>query len=322
MSHIAFAVAISTTLLITAVPAAADPVAIHKIGVLMPPVATKSIEDGVRQGLRELGYVEGQNLVIEWRQSAGTDEALRKLAVELVRAGAELLVTPGSPATQAALQATTVPVVFEVGDPVAAGFAASLARPGGRATGVSALATELYPKRMELLLQLVPRARRIAYLRNPSNPMAPFLLEEMRTAARRLGVQLEPLGARDGPQVEAALRSLQRNPPDGLIISAELNFLEKKEEIAGSIRKAKLPTIFPWREYHDAGAIVSYGASLTDLMRRMGRYIDLILKGANPGELPVEQISKYELVVDMRVARSERIDIPESFLVLADEVIR
>ena len=142
------------------------------------------------------------------------------------------------------------------------------------------------------------------------------------TAARRLGVQLEPLGARVGPQVEAALRSLQRNPPDGLIISAELDLLETKEEIAGSIRKARLPTIFPWREYHDAGAIVSYGASLKDLMRRMGRYIDLILKGANPGELPVEQISKYELVVDMRVARSERIDIPESFLVLADEVIR
>ena len=273
-------------LLVTAtLAAAADPVALHKIGVLMPPVATKSIEDGVRQGLRELGYVEGQNLVIE---SAAIRRHGRRTAQACKRAGArgaELLVTPGSPATRAALQATTVPVVFEVGDPLLPGSQPASRGLEGEPPEYPALATELYPKRLELLRQLVPRARRIAYLRNPSNPMAPFLLDENADrgkAAWRTARAAERAGWASG-RGRTALGS-QRNPPDGLIISAELNFLEKKEEIAGSIRRARLPTIFPWREYHDAGAIVSYGASLKDLMRRMGRYIDLILKGANPGE--------------------------------------
>jgi ABC-type uncharacterized transport system substrate-binding protein len=301
---------------------AADTGRVHKIGVLMPPVATSVIEQGLRQGLREAGYSEGKTLAIDWRRSSGNDDELRLLAAEMARAGAEVILTPGSPATRAALQATTLPVVFEVGDPVAAGFVATLSKPDGRATGVSALATELYPKRLELLHRLAPSARRIGYLRNPENPLASLLLGRLVQVAQGFGLQLEPLDARDAPQIDAVLHALRRRPPDGLLISAELNLLEKKEDIARTVREAHIPTIFPWREYHEAGAAVSYGASLGDLMRRMGIYVDRILKGARPGDLPVEQVSKYDLVVNLRVARAQGLQVPEAFLILADEVIR
>jgi len=293
-----------------------------RIGVLMPPVATGSIEKGIRTGLQELGYIEEKSVAILWRRSAGSESELIRIAEELAHQGAQVIVALGTPATRAALRATSVPIVFEVGDPVAAGFAATLAKPGGRATGVSALATELYPKRLELLRQLVPRARRIAFLRNAENPMGPMMLREMKVGAQRFGVTLDPLAARDGPQIDAALRVLHHHPPDGLLVAAELNLLKRKVELARVVREAKIPTVFPWREYHEEEVLLSYGASLQDLMRRTATYVDRILKGAKPGDLPVEQVSRYELVVNLKTAKALGITIPESILLRADEVIR
>jgi len=308
--------------LIFASAVADDASKLPRIGVLMPPVATASIEKGLRTGLQELGYIEDKSIAIIWRRSAGSESELMRIAEDMAHQGAQVIVTPGTPATRAALKATSVPIVFEVGDPVAAGFAATLAKPGGRATGVSALATELYPKRLELLRQLVPRARRIAYLRNAENPMAPIMLREMNAAAQRFGLALDPLAARDGPQIDAALHMLQQHPPDGLVVSAELNLLERKVQLARVVRATKIPTVFPWREYHDEGVVLSYGASLQDLMRRTATYVDRILRGEEPGELPVEQVSKFELVVNLKTAKALGITIPESILLRADEVIR
>jgi putative ABC transport system substrate-binding protein len=304
------------------IPAGADQsVTVPRIGVLMPPVT--QMEEGLRQGLSELGYIEGKSITVEWRRSAGQGEELRSLAAELARSKVELIVGLGTPSARAAMEATsTIPVVFHVGDPVAMGLAASIARPGGRATGVSVLSTELTAKRLELLQLLAPRARRIVYIWNASNPAAAPLREEAQHAAQKLGLRLESLNAGTIRELDRALRDMRRSGADGCLLGGDLLYVAEHARITRAIREARLPTVFPYPEFHDSGALVSYGPSLKANMQRVARYIDKILKGEKASELPVDQVSKFELVIDLRQARSMGIEVPQTLLYRADDVIR
>lgn len=298
-----------------------QPPRIPRIGVLMP--AVTSMEEGLRQGLHELGYVEGTNIVIDWRRSAGTDQELRSLASDLVRSKADVLVAVGTAAARVAMETTkTVPVVFHVGDPIAMGMAASLAKPGGNGTGVSVISPELIVKRLELLHQLMPKAKRVLFLGNPSNPMATQLLDELQKAARSLGLHLETLNARNIGEIDTALLRMRRTVADTCLVGGDLFFLSEKARISRAIRDNKLPAVFAYREFHDDGALMSYGPSLKATMHSMAKFVDKILKGAKPADLPIEQISRYQLVIDMRVAREMGITVPQELLLRAEEVIR
>ena len=310
-----------TVALLAGVAYADQPPGIPRIGVLMPPVT--SMEEGLRQGLRELGYIEGKSIVIEWRRSTGTQEELRLLAADLIRSGVDLIVTAGTSATRVAMETTTtVPVLFHVGDPVASGFAASLARPGGNGTGVSVISAELTAKRLELLHLLIPRAKRIVYLRNPSNPAAQQLLDEVQKAARILGLRLETLDARNIPEIDAALDTLRRSAANGCLVGGDLLYLAEKARISRAIGENRMPAVFAYREFHEDGALMSYGPSLKATMRSVAPYVDKILKGAKPADLPIDQISKFQLVIDLRVARELGLKVPQELLFRADEVIR
>ncbi|MGH8767267.1 MAG: ABC transporter substrate-binding protein [Burkholderiales bacterium] len=297
------------------------PATIPRIGVLIL-FSNTTLEEGLRQGLREHGYVEGKSIIIEWRRSAGTDEELRSLAADLAGSKVDLIVAPGSPAARAAMEKTAIPVVFMSGDPVAAGFAVSLARPGGNGTGVSVVTPEMTQKRMEFLKEVVPNARRVAYLRNPTNPLSGPLLNEAKTAAHTLGVALEVFDARNVGELDASLDAMRRSKADGFLVAQDLFLLANKSKICRAMRKTKRPAVFPVREYHDEGVLMSYGANLKEAMRRAAAYVDKILKGAKPSELPIEQLSSYEFVVNLRVAREMGIDVPQSILLRADEVIK
>jgi putative ABC transport system substrate-binding protein len=293
-----------------------------RIGVLTPQ-ANSPYEASLRDGLREFGYIEGKNLVIEWRRSTGAEEHLRSLAADLVRANVDVVVAVNTPSARAALKATTsIPVVFLSGDPVASGLAASLAKPGANGTGVSIVLTELTPKRLELLHEVVPRARRIIYLMNSSNPITSPQLGAAQNAARTLGVQLMTLDARDQSELDAALRAVAKHSGDGFLVTSDILFYANAAKIAQTVRKARLTAMFPSREYHDAGVLMSYGTNTGEVGRTLSGYIDKILKGAKPADLPIEQISKYELVIDLRVAGEQGIKVPQDILLRADEVIR
>jgi putative ABC transport system substrate-binding protein len=309
------------TALLSALAWAEQP-SIARIGVITAGPENSPWEENLRNGLRELGYVEGKNIVIEWRRSLGTDEELRSVASQLAASKVELIVAFSTPAAGAALRATTVPVVFVAGDPVGAGLAASLARPGGQGTGVSMFNRELAGKRMELLRQVAPSIRRIVFLMNPSNPLDARMLEEAQKAARTLSVKLDTLGARNADELDVALRALPRSAADGLLVANDLFLVVNRAKVTQAVRKAKLPAIFPFKEYHDAGALMSYGPTTREATRAVAVYVDKILKGAKPSELPIEQMSKYELIIDLRVARAMGIHVPQELLLRADEVIR
>jgi len=292
-----------------------------RIGVLMP--VAENLEEDLRHSLRDLGYIDGKTVAIEWHKADGTHEELGSVAEDLVRSKVELIVTWGIPATRAVLDTTqTVPIVFCVADPLAMGMIASLAKPGGNATGVALLVPELTAKRLELIRQLVPRAHRIAYLRNPSNPVAARQFMVAQHAARTSEAELVVLDARDTREVHMALQALPQKRFDALIVSGERLFRKESGRIATVVRRAKLPTIFPWREGVQEGAVMSYAWSPKDVARRIAAYVDRIRKGAKPADLPVEQVSEYQLVVNLSIARELGIDVPRSLLLRADEVIQ
>ena len=294
-----------------------------RIGFLTPMPESGPDREGFRQGLRELGYIEGKNILIEWRR-ADTGQELRALADGFVEAKVDVIVASGTSAADAVMRATaTIPVVFaNLGDPVAMGFAASLARPGRNGTGVSIDASELYPKRVEFLHQLAPKARRITYLVNSSNPIAARMLEEVQIAARTLRVRLQTRDARNGLELDAVLQDLRKKPPEALLVGGDLLYLANKRKVAEVVRKARIPAIFPYDDFHEHGALMSYGPSTRDAGRLAAGYVDKILKGANPSELPIQQISKFELVIDRRLARELGIAVPRELLARADRVIR
>jgi len=315
---------VAGTTLLSAV-AWADQASVPRIGVLIPAVVNSPLEEGLPDGLREHGYVEGNSIAIEWRRAAGGgDQELRSLAAELAHAKVELIVTFGSSATRAALQATTtLPVVFTVvGDPVGSGFAASLARPGGNGTGLSNLSPELTAKRLELLHELVPQARRIGCLVNSSSPVGPLQFEAGQRTARVLAMEFVKLNATNEAEVDAVARAIPRSSLNAILITGDILFIANGSKIASAIRKGKLPAVAPAREYLDNGPLLSYGPNNREAAHMAATYVDKILKGAKPAELPIEQLSKYELVIDLRAARAVGIPVPRELLLRADEVIR
>ena len=294
-----------------------------RIGFLTPMPESWPDREGFRQGLRELGYIEGKNILIEWRR-ADAGQQSQALADGLVNAKVDVIVASGTPAADAAMRATaTIPVVFaNLGDPVAMGFAVSPARPGRNGTGVSIDSTELYPKRMELLHQLAPKARSITYLVNKSNPIAARMLEEVEIAARTLRVRIQTRDARNGRELDAVLQTLRKNPPEAILVGGDALYLVNKRKVAEALRKARIPAIFPYEDFHENGALMSYGPNMREAARLAAGYVDKILKGANPSELSIQQISRFELVIDRRIARELGIVLPRELMARADRVIK
>lgn len=281
-------------------------------------------QEAFTEGLRELGYVEGKNILVVWRHFPGNVEQLRSAADELVRSHVDIIVTCSTAATRAAFAATrSIPIVFTgIADPIASGVATSLARPGANATGVSVLVPELYPKRLDLLRQVAPRVRRVAFIVNLSSPGSALALRPLQAAAETLDIKLEVHDTRNAEAVEAALRTLSRASVDGVLIGGDTIVFSQGAQIAQAVIKARLPAVYPWRQFHAYGALMSYGPDPSQIMRRGARYVDRILKGARPEDLPIEQVSKIDLIIDLRVAREMGMSVPQELLYRADEVLR
>ena len=277
-----------------------------------------------RQGLSETGYVEGQNLAIEYRWAEGSYDQLPALAADLVGRKVEVIVTGGgTPSTLAAKNATsTIPIVFASGDdPVATGLVASLARPGGNLTGVSFLVVDLTPKLLELLSELAPRARVIALLVNPTNPQSERIIKDVQEAARAKRVQLSIQKAGAESEIDAAFASLTQLHAGALIIGADAFFTAQREQLVALASRYAVPVIYPLREFVVAGGLISYGPSLTANYRQAGIYAGKILKGAKPADLPVQQPTTFELVVNLKTASALGLTVPQSMLMRADEII-
>ena len=278
--------------------------------------------EAFREGLRELGYVEGKNIVIEWRQAEGKLDRLPALAAELVRLKVEVIVTGGPTATRPVKDATTtIPIVMtQDSDPVGNGFIASLARPGGNITGLSNLAQEISGKRLEILKEVVPKLSRVAVLGMSTNPGNAQSLRETELAAGALGVQIQYLDIRDSKDIDAALRTASKGRADAvLVLNFPGNISRGMPELAV---KNRLPAIYYGSTIVDRGGLMSYGASITDLDRRAATYVDKILKGAKPADLPVEQPTKFEFIINLKAAKQIGLTIPPNVLVRADKVIR
>lgn len=275
------------------------------------------------QGMRELGYVEGKNLEIVWRSAENKVEQLPGLATELVRLNVDAIVVAGSPAASAAQKATsTIPVVMgSVADPVASGFVRSLARPGGNITGLSNMQVDLSPKLLEVLLGMVPGLARVSLLVNPDNPVHRVIVNDVQAAARKAGVTILPVEARNAQGIEGAFSTMIREKAGAFIVASAPLFTQQRHEIARLAAKHRLPSMTPFREYVEAGSLLSYGYNPGELYRRAATFVDKILKGAKPADLPVEQLTKFELVINRRTARALGLTIPKELLVLADEVI-
>jgi putative ABC transport system substrate-binding protein len=276
------------------------------------------------QGLRELGYVDGGNTTIEYLSSDGKYERLPALAADLVRLKVDIIVAPAAQNVVAAQQATpTIPIVMvSVGDPVGNGLVASLARPGGNVTGTSFLTSAIVGKQLELLKQITPHASRLAILLNPANPGHPLTLEEAKRAAHSLGVQLQALEARGSDDLERAFAATTREHAGALFVPWDGTFLLHLTRITRLAAKTRLPTMYGHRGYVDAGGLACYGPSALESFRRGAAYVDKILKGAKPGDLPVEQPTKFELVVNLKTAKALGLTIPPGLLARADEVIQ
>jgi len=276
-----------------------------------------------RQGLGEEGHVEGQNMAIEYRYAEGHDDRPSALAADLVGRKVDVIVAAGGPASRAAKEASqTIPIVFTIGgDPVATGLVASLSRPGGNVTGVTWLAVELMSKRLELMSELVPQARAIALLVNPASRQTERVVRDVQEGPRPRGVQLPLLKAGSESEVDAAFASLVQGPAGALVVQPEPFLNSRRQQIVALAARHAVPAIYPLREYATAGGLISYGASLSAAYRQTGIYAGRILKGAKPADLPLEQPTKFELVISKKTAKALGITIPQSILVRADRVI-
>jgi len=278
-----------------------------------------------RQGLSETGYVEGRNVGIEYRWAEGQNDRLPALAADLVRRQVRVIATPEStPAAFAAKAATTtIPIVFSVGvDPVAVGLVASLNRPGGNLTGVTNLNAEILPKRLELMHELVPTATTIALLVNPSNPLvAETESRDAQTAARTLGLQLHVLHASTDRDFDTVFASLAQMRAVALVINTDVFFNSRSEQLAALALRHTVPAIFQYREFVASGGLMSYGTSATDVFRQVGIYTSRLLRGESPADLPVQQVTKIELIINLKTARTLGLTVPLSLLGRADEVI-
>ena len=276
-----------------------------------------------RQGLRELGYVEGKNLIIEWRSAEGNNERLAGLAAELVNLKVDVIVTAGTPAISAAQKATTaIPIVMgNIGDPVGSGFVKSLARPASNITGLSSMAGDVYLKQIEMLLSMVPRLSRVAVLVNPSNMSNVKTSERVQTEGQKRGVKVLRGEAKTPQEIHNAFSMMRTQNADALIVFNDGLFQQQKAQIAELTVKHRLPAVAQDRIYADAGVLMSYGPSLAEQSLRAATYVDKIFKGAKPAELPVEQPTKFEFVINGKTAKALGLAIPQSLLVSADKVI-
>ncbi len=286
--------------------------------------ANSARTEAFRQGLRELGYVQGKSIVIEWRSAEGKADRLAALAADQVRLKVDVIVTGGPTSNRAAKKATlTIPIVMAYdNDPVGNGFVTSLARPGGNITGLSTLAPEISGKQLELLKETVPRLSRVAVLGNSTNPGNPQSLKEIELAAGALGVKLESLDVLDPKDIESVFRSAGKGRVDALLVLASSIFNSHRTQIIDLALKNRLPAIYPYPEFVEDTGLMTYSVSFTDLFRRAATYVDKILKGAKPADLPVEQPKKFEFIINLQAAKQIGLTIPPNVLARADKVIR
>jgi putative tryptophan/tyrosine transport system substrate-binding protein len=286
--------------------------------------ATSERSEAFRRGLRELGYVEGKNIFIEWRSAEGKLDRVTTLAAELVRLKVDVIVTVGSSVSRSAKEATsTIPIVMaQVNDPVGDGLVASLARPGGNITGLSTLAPELSGKRLELLKEVVPKLSRVAVMGTSTIPGNDQQLKETELAAGPFGIKVQYLDVLNPKEVESAFRGATKARAEALLGLGGPVLNSQRTQVVELAVKSRLPAVY-WRsDFVEAGGLMSYGTSFTDLWRRAATYVDKILKGANPGELPIEQPTKFDLVINLKAAKQIGLIIPPHVLARADRVIR
>jgi putative tryptophan/tyrosine transport system substrate-binding protein len=280
--------------------------------------------DAFRQGLRNLNYVEGQNIVIAYRWAEGRTDRFPALVAEAVGLKADVILTSGTPATLAAKDGTrTIPIVIAaMGDPIAAGVVPSLARPGGNITGLASMSPEIDGKRLELLKELVPRLSRIAVLWNPTNPNNVARINHIQAAAKTLRLTLDPLvGAGDGQDLDKGFGAIVSGGAEALVVESDRALLAHRAQIVDFAARRRLPALYPYREFVQAGGLVSYAPSYPAMFRRAATYVDKILKGTKPAELPVQQPTEFELVINLITARALGMTIPQSLLLRADQVI-
>jgi putative ABC transport system substrate-binding protein len=287
------------------------------------PATLVNLAAAVREGLKEAGYVEGQNVAVEYRWAEGDYDRLPALVADLVRRQVTVITAGGAVAAEAAKSATTtIPIVFTSGaDPVASGLVRSLSRPGGNLTGVSLLAAEMATKRLELIRDLLPHARAVAMIVNPTFPGAEAEMAEVEAAGRMIGMQTHGVKATSPSDIDAALASFGQIHVDAFMVGADGFFITRRDQFAALARRYAIPGIYPFPNFPEAGGLLSYGVSLADAYRQAGVLTGRILKGAKPAELPVMQPTKFELVLNLKTAKALGLEVPPSLLARADEVI-
>jgi len=301
---------------------------VWRVGFLMPyrrppsPELFEKFFGSHLRALRDVGYVEGKNVVIEWRFAENKPERLPGLAAELVQLKMDVIHSTGTPATLAAQRATTtIPIVMMVGDPVGAGLVASLARPGGNSTGVTSLDVELTPKLLELLLNVAPKTSKVAVMVNPSNSAQFRTLNLVQDAAQRIGKNVVAVQPQTAAEIENGFSVMRQQGAGAVLVAPDSFFLSQRSQIAELAAKNRLPSIAGFAEFAEVGCLLSYAANSADLLRRALTHVDRILKGAKPGDLPVEQPTKFDLVINLKTAKALGITIPQSLLLRAERVI-
>ena len=307
------------------IAARAQQTGVPVVGFLRPgsPELNAHLVDAFRKGMGETGYLEGRNVVVEYRW-AQNDDQLTELAADLVRLRVAVIATPGSTTAAAAAKSatTTIPIVFSGGgDPVQTGLVASLNRPGGNVTGVSSMSGELGTKRMGLLQELVPRAARLAVLINPNNPLAEAFVADIRAAAPAIGRQIEVVTASTSRDIDTAFATLMQKRADALVLSSDALFVSSRVQLAALAARHAVPAIYPFREDVEAGGLMSYGPSNTDLVRQVGIYIGRVLKGEKPADMPILRAIRFELVINLKTAKALGLTVSPSLLARVDEAI-
>lgn len=323
---IPFSILLISAILGTGAVAEAQQKKVPRIGALLSGSSSTAghYVDAFRQGLRDLGYVEGQTITVEYLWAEGRSDRFADFAADLVRAKVDLILVWGTTAVIAAKQATSaIPIVFvAVGDPVGSGVVISLARPGGNVTGLATLGTEIAGKRLELLREIVPRIGRVAVLRNLINPVSASMLKETQIAAQALGVQLQVVEVKDPGEFESAFSAMTKGRADALIVLGDPVFLSYRTRLGDLAAKHRVPAIYWDSQFVEARGLISYGVSITDLFRRAATYVNKILKGTKPTDLPVEQPTKFEFVINLKAAKQIGLTIPPNVLARADRVIK
>jgi len=304
---------------------AQQPAKIPRIGFLGNSTATMeaNLIGPLRDGLRELGYEEGRNVIIEFRWAEGKYDQFPALVAELLAAKVDVIITAGTPATLAIKKATsTVPLVFiAVGDPVGTGVVPNLGRPGGNITGLSSIAPDLEGKRLELLREVVPKLSHVAFFLNPANAFHTASMRQARVAAQSLGIKLQPMEVNKSEQLDGAFASIVKEKPDALLILADRVFLHNRKRMMEFAIQQRLPSVNAYRELVEAGGLISYGPSYEDMHRRAAVYVDKILKGTKPADLPIEQPTKFTLLINLKTAKTLGLTVPPTLVARADELI-